>query len=184
MTHALIVGGTGMLSNTSLWLVSKGYQVSVIGRDAKRMESLISKSIDSSLMTPVLVDYNDETLLTTKLRETIKCNGPIDLVIAWIHSYAESALEVIANEISNQSDRYWQLFHILGSSKNLSEVKGKFSLPHSTRYRQIQLGFILENDQSRWLTNDEISQGVIDSIKSGKSINIIGTVEPWGKLPI
>ena len=43
MKHALVVGGTGMLSNVVLWLIAEGYQVSVIARDAGRMNRLIEK---------------------------------------------------------------------------------------------------------------------------------------------
>lgn len=184
MTHALVIGGTGMLSNTSLWLVSKGYHVSVIGRNANRMECLIRKSIDKSLITPVLVDYSDVALLRRKLRGTIEQNGPIELVIAWIHSNAEGTLEIISREISNWNDGRWKLFHVLGSSKNLSEIKEKISVPDSTQYHQVQLGFIIENGHSRWLTNEEISQGVIESIQNDKFINTIGTIKPWGKRPL
>ncbi|WP_337019198.1 short-chain dehydrogenase [Oceanobacillus massiliensis] len=184
MIHALVIGGTGMLSNTSHWLVSKGYHVSVIGRKADRMEHLIRKSVDTSLITPVLVDYSDVALLKEKLRRTIERNGPIELVVAWIHSYADSALEIIAREISNENNGRWKLFHVLGSSKDLSEIKEGISLSNSIRYHQIQLGFVIENDHSRWLTNEEISQGVIDSIQIEKFINTIGTVKPWEKRPL
>ncbi len=30
--HALVIGGTGMLADVSLWLVREGYYVSVIAR--------------------------------------------------------------------------------------------------------------------------------------------------------
>lgn len=183
MTHVLVIGGTGMLANTSLWFVRKGYHVSVIGRNPNRMESLKSKAIDKSLITPVLVDYSDEALLKEKLRNTLEENGPITLVIAWIHSYAKNALEVVLREISNRSDGMWRIFHILGSGKNLGEIKGRISVPDSAQYYQVQLGFIIENGHSRWLTNDEISQGVIDSIQNDKFINTIGTIIPWDKRP-
>ncbi|MEK8198286.1 hypothetical protein [Lysinibacillus sp. FSL M8-0134] len=49
MTHALVIGGTGMLANTSLWLVNNGYHVSVIGRNANRMERLLNKANNSSM---------------------------------------------------------------------------------------------------------------------------------------
>lgn len=33
MKHALVVGGTGMLADVSIWLVNQGYQVSIIARN-------------------------------------------------------------------------------------------------------------------------------------------------------
>ncbi|MBL5768337.1 MULTISPECIES: short-chain dehydrogenase [Heyndrickxia] len=184
MKHALVVGGTGMLSNTSLWLMSKGYQVSVIGRNVNRMEGLISRSIDRSLIIPILVDYSDVALLKRNLRQAIERNGPIELVIAWIHSYAENALEIISKEVSHWNEGTWSLFHVLGSSRNLSEIKSEINVFDSCRYHQVQVGFVIENGHSRWLTNEEISQGVIDSVQNDKLTNIIGTLEPWEKRPL
>ncbi len=180
MAHALVIGGTGMLADTTLWLVKNGYDVSVIGRNANRMECFISKSSNPSRVTPILVDYLDIALLKEKLEETIAHNGPIELVIAWIHSYAETVLESIASEISG----IWKLFHVLGSSANLNEIKDKIHLLDITHYRQVQPGFIMENGQSRWLTHKEISQGVIDAIQYDRSINIVGTLQPWEQRPL
>jgi len=180
MVHALVVGGTGMLANTSLWLVSNGIHVSVIGRNKARMESLLNAT-DSSLMTPIFVDYSDIALLKKEIRSTIEQNGPIDLVIAWIHSYAERTLESIVSEISPCRNGTWKLFHVLGSSADLSEIQENMHLPNSAQYYQVQLGFIIENGHSRWLTNEEISQGVIDSIQHHRLINIVGTLQPWEK---
>lgn len=78
MAHALVIGGTGMLADTTLWLVKNGYDVSVIGRNANRMECFISKSSNPSRGTPILVDYLDIALLKEKLEETIAHNGPIE----------------------------------------------------------------------------------------------------------
>lgn len=182
MRHALVIGGTGMLASTSLWLVSQGYQVSIIGRNPFRMESLISKSIDQTAITPILVDYSDEVILKEKLKLVIQKNGPIELVIAWIHSYARNTLDTISQEVSNQTEG-WRLFHVLGSSKDLDEIKKEVNVPDSCQYRQVQLGFILESGRSRWLTNEEISQGVIDSVQNDRLRHTVGTIEPWEKRP-
>ncbi len=50
-------------------------------------------------------------------------------------------------------------------------------------YRKIILGFILEDDKSRWLNNAEISNGLIDAITLEKDAYVVGTVEPWEKRP-
>ncbi len=134
-------------------------------------------------ITPIIVDYCNIPLLQTKLRATIEQNGPIDLVIAWIHSYAGRTLESIVSEVSPCRNRPWKLFHILGSSANLSGIQENLNLPNSALYYQIQLGFIIENGHSRWLTNEEISQGVIDAIRQNRLITIVGTLQPWEKRP-
>lgn len=182
MQHALVVGGTGMLADTSLWLVSQGYHVSVIGRNRGRMGQLIGRSTNQSQMTPILVDYNDDFQLIQALKSSVEINGPIQLVVAWIHSYAERALQLISQEIA-QSNESWKLFHVLGSSTNLTEMKEEVKIPDSCQYHQVQLGFVIENGHSRWLTNKEISQGVIEAIYNDTLLHIVGTLEPWEKRP-
>ncbi|WP_244527775.1 hypothetical protein [Virgibacillus chiguensis] len=62
-------------------------------------------------------------------------------------------------------------------------MKREVKLPASCVYYQIRLGFVIEEDQSRWLTNKEISDGVIKAIKNKNRITTIGQLEPWEKRP-
>lgn len=182
MKHALVVGGTGMLADVSLWLVSQGYHVSVIGRSSSRMANVLNQAIDPLNITPIIVNYDNDLELKDKLENSVKKNGPIKLVVAWIHSYAENALQIIS-QVATKNENQWKLFHILGSSKNLTDIKKAANVPDSCQYHQVQLGFILEKNNSRWLTNKEISVGVIDSILKEKPIYTVGVLEPWNKRP-
>jgi hypothetical protein len=180
--HALVIGGTGMLSKISLWLVNEGYHVSVIGRNPERMNQLINLSKEKSQFTPLLIDYCQDIQLREQLKRTIKKSGPINLVVAWIHSAGKNVLNVVSQELSSDKNS-WRLFHVLGSSSDLNEVKNKTKVVPSFLYHQIQLGFIIENGHSRWLTNDEICDGIKDSIVNDKLLKIVGTLEPWEKRP-
>ncbi|KAB2331355.1 short-chain dehydrogenase [Bacillus mesophilum] len=182
MKHALVIGGTGMLSGVSIWLIDNGYHVSIIARDAEKMKQLQKEASSSSQLTPLLVDYRNNDKLIEKLKVTIKQNGEINIVVAWIHSIAENALQSIISEVSKESNS-WELFHILGSRSNLEEIKNKLAAPSSIAYYQVQLGFKTAGSQSRWLTHREISEGVIENIKKKKQVLIVGQVEPWGNRP-
>jgi hypothetical protein len=182
MKHALVVGGTGMLSGVSLWLVENGYHVSVIARNPERMEKLIEKACSKNLVTPLFVNYTNNKELQEKVELTIQQNGSIDLVVAWIHSIAEDALPIIAEEVSKQMDE-WDLFHVLGSSSNIEEIKRKASTPDNCNYHRVQLGFVLEGAHSRWVTNREISEGVIEAIQTRKPLHTVGLLEPWELRP-
>ncbi|KMK75619.1 short-chain dehydrogenase [Alkalihalobacillus pseudalcaliphilus] len=180
--HALVIGGTGMLSNVSLWLANEGFKVSVIGRNPDRMKKLINTSEQQGHITPLLVDYKNEIELEEQLRIVIKENGSIDLVIAWIHSVGKNVLNVVSQELLIDNHT-WRLFQVLGSSSNLKEIKIKANVADNCHYRQVQLGFITKNNHSRWLTHEEISNGVIEAISNDKLVNIVGTIEPWEKRP-
>lgn len=156
--------------------------MSIIARNAERMKQLLQETSSESRVTPLLVDYRNNDELKEEINRTIKENGDIDIVVAWIHSIAENALQIIANEISKRKNN-WELFHILGSSSNLDEIKKKTAAPTSYVYYQVQLGFKFESTRSRWLTDKEISEGVIEAIRKKKKVLIIGQIEPWENRP-
>ncbi|RKL65401.1 short-chain dehydrogenase [Salipaludibacillus neizhouensis] len=182
MKHALVVGGIGMLSNVSLWLADNGYRVSVIARNPIKMAQLIEKASTKKQITPLLVDYKNGFELRDQLKQSIQVNGGIDIVIAWIHSDAEDALEIIGNDVSTSIET-WDLYHICGSSSDLEEIKRNDIAPDGCQYHQVQLGFVVEDNHSRWLTNQEISTGVIEAIKKNTYISCVGVVTPWEKRP-
>lgn len=179
MKHALVIGGTGMLKEATLWLTEQDYHVSVIARNSSKMKRLMMECNNPDSITPILVDYKDSELFAAELR---KLHGKIDLVVAWIHSVAPEALGIITSTFASQRDT-WQLYHVLGSSSNISEIKKKVQAPDNCSYHQVQLGFILEGNASRWLTNEEISSGVIAAIESGRALHVVGVLEPWEKRP-
>lgn len=48
----------------------------------------------------------------------------------------------------------------------------------------VKLGFIIEdNNSSRWLTNSEIAQGIIDAIEHEILEKHVGVFEPWNLRP-
>lgn len=168
-----------MLSKTTRWLADHSYHVSVVARDSRKMERLINQSNQPSNITPLLVDYSNTLKLKCSIDSTIGKNGPIDLVIAWIHSYAEHALHTISQIVSKDSEQ-WKLVHILGSSSDLEVVKNRVTIGENCSYHQVQLGFKIENSQSRWLTNDEIADGVIEMLKGEIPVAVvIGQMDPW-----
>jgi len=172
-----------MLSDVSLWLANNGFQVSVIGRNPVRMAKLIGQASDPSSISPVFVDYKKEAELRGEIERMIDKNGNIQIVVAWIHSIAQNALSIIAEEVSKNSRDSWKLYHVLGSSTDLKKAIQNIHIPSGCLYRQIQLGFILDKGFSRWLTHKEISDGVIHCIQKDRPIHIVGTVEPWEMRP-
>ncbi|MCA1318302.1 short-chain dehydrogenase [Bacillus tianshenii] len=177
--HALVIGGSGMLADVSLWLAEEGYLVSVVGRNARRMKDLTARS---DQINPILVDYKDDKEFPATLERAIEKNGPVDLVVAWIHSVAPRALGHVISAVDKKSGD-WSLFHILGSSSDLEEIKAAAKTPLGCSYHQVQLGFVLEGAGSRWLRNDEIARGVINAIFSRPELSVVGVLKPWGKRP-
>lgn len=174
-----MIGGTGMLSDVSLWLAGEGYHVSVVGRDAVRMQRLTARNGN---ICPVLVDYKDDVRLATELERTVERFGAVELSVAWIHSDAPRALDYVVSAVGEQNGE-WSLFHVLGSRADLRDVKKSVHIPAGCSYHQVQLGFVLEGDGSRWLRNEEIAAGVIEAISSGNVVSQVGVLEPFGMRP-
>ena len=179
LKHALVIGGTGMLARASVWLSENGYHVSVIGRNAEKMQVLLDEN--PTRMTPVMVDYTNLVELVDQLRRIQNEHGPIELVVAWIHSTGQHVLPCLIESFSHSQP--WKLFQVSGSSSNLQEIKDRLAIPTHVSYHQIQLGFKTESGISRWLTHAEISNGVIQSILEEKPEQVIGIIEPRENRP-
>lgn len=163
-----------MLSEVSLWLAGEGCHVSVVGRDAERMQRVTTRS---EHISPVLVDYKNEIQFAAGLERAVEENGPIELVVAWIHSDAPQALDQVISTVRNQIGEC-SLYHVLGSRADLREVKESVSIPAGCSYHQVQLGFLLEGDCPRWLRNDEIASGVIEAVAAKREVSLVGMLEP------
>ncbi|PQZ54035.1 MULTISPECIES: short-chain dehydrogenase [Bacillus] len=174
--HALVIGGTGMLKKVSMWLCEQGFHVSIVGRDSAKLENVKQACSVREKITSISLDYHNEEDVKKSIKESIEHNGPITLVIAWIHSTAERALPIICEEIELSSKKY-SVFHILGSGA--SRMKAQKISGELCSYYRIILGFILEGTYARWLTHEEIADGVIKGIESKCMEWIVGRVEPW-----
>lgn len=159
-----------MLAGTVLWLAEVGYHVSIIGRDAEKMSRLTEQA--SARLSAILVDYRDELRLKEALRRSIAIHGDFDLVVAWIHSDAADALPCVLSILRGGTD----VFHVLGSRANPSDVRNGLTITEDVRYHQVQLGFQVVKGQSRWLTHKEIAGGVIEAIQGKEPLHLVGNV--------
>ncbi|PJO43175.1 SDR family NAD(P)-dependent oxidoreductase [Lysinibacillus xylanilyticus] len=182
MKHWLVIGGTGMLKDVSVWLINEGNHVTVIGRQQKKMQNLINEAKNASKLTPLLVDYTNYNNLKTALIKSRETHGSFDCIIAWIHGSDKKVWESLFQAVSNTKNVI--LYHIKGSSSYLNNDSTKSYIPSNIIYREVKLGFIIEdNNTSRWLTNSEIAQGTIDAIKQEIPEKRVGVFEPWNLRP-
>jgi len=176
--HALVIGGTGMLSDVSRWLADTGYHVSVIGRTNGKHRSLNLKASNPQMINHLLVDYTNYALLEDQVRKAIESLGPISLVVSW--TPIRESLEMVSEIVAKQKDQ-WTLYQIKGSRRYFE--KESLLVPENCEHRSIYLGFIIEDNNSRWLTHQEISEGIIMNIKEERAESIVGTLHPYEKRP-
>src|SRR5699024_1252701 len=180
MKHFLIIGGTGMLQKVCLNLNNESSFVAMIGRRQSSRNSLAKKCSHPENMNTISVDYHNDDQLKKTLKSSFHKYGYPHLIISWIHSSAPYALDIVI-DLMQQSPYTWRLFHVQSSASVFK--KENTSVPATCLYRRVYLGFVIENNRSRWLTHDEISEGVIDAIITDRLETTVGTLEPWDKRP-
>jgi hypothetical protein len=175
-----------MLAGVSAHFINGGATVSVIARTDRSFDSL--RTLGGKLV-PVAVDYRDGQVLAAALDEAIKDNGPISLAVVWMHAGTGGGPRRIAQRMpdAGRTSRY---FHVLGSAAadpsrpdELAQVRDVVCQSAFIAYRQVVLGFVNEPSHSRWLTNEEISAGVLEAIAADRELTIVGTVTPWSARP-
>ena len=189
MTHVLIVGGTGMLRHVTLHLATQYTTVSVVARTQRRLETLAQEvSSNNGHLNPLALDYRDTTALQTQLKHAIQQFGPITLAVCWIHAVAPEAPFVVAETVGNGNSicRYIDVVGSAGADPSQAALERIARIQHvpMIAYQRVILGFVQEQGNSRWLTNMEISQGVLHAVEhADQEKYIVGTVHPWSARP-
>ena len=176
-----------MLKDVALYFTNHAYTVSVVARNQSGFDNLISLKGESGFINPVKVDYSDNEFFKEKLQNSINTFGEFETVVSWIHSYAESSHKIIAG-ITGNGNVFCKYYQVKGSADqdplNISvNTEESFKKYENISYRKIILGFVKEENNSRWLTDTEISSGVIDAVNYDKKLHVVGTIEPWKDRP-
>jgi NAD(P)-dependent dehydrogenase (short-subunit alcohol dehydrogenase family) len=171
--HALVVGGSGMLTKLCHMLAADGWHVTVVGRNEEKLARATS---GDPRLHPLSVDYEDLNAFATALDAAGAARGPIALAVCWIRSWAPQSLLTAADAVAGGG----RLFHVIGSQ--VSDVSATaiqtLAIREELRYRQVQLGAVGEGSDRRWLTNDEISAGVYDAVRADRPHHLVGTAAP------
>ena len=184
MQRALIVGGSGMLAGVTTGLATEyGMTVGVIARGQKGLERLtLASDAGPGRVVPMALDYHDIGRLRHWVAHFQLMEGPLDLVVAWIHQPESLVLEAIVEEIEAYRHMPWQFVQVSGSGRGVESLP-RPALGAWGRYQRVVLGFVVEAGRSRWLTHPEICQGVLDAIVGGQPLSVVGVLEPWGQRP-
>ena len=170
--HILVVGGTGMLAGLVEALAGDGGRLSLVSRHASAFGRAGVSGYDA--------DYYDEAAFVAALDAA----GPINLAIAWFHSVKLPAARRLAERVCGR------MFQVLGSAANDPAHPGRLNLARQVAdglpdctLRQVVLGFKVESGRSRWLTDAEISAGVLDAVRHDRLYSTVGVTQPWSARP-
>ncbi|WP_424949936.1 short-chain dehydrogenase [Deinococcus sp.] len=162
LTRTLVVGATGMLARLVRALAEEGDDVTVLARRA---------CTGGGQVQSLTVDYRN----TEALEPALKRAGLFDRMVAWIHSDAPEASETIRRHVLGD------VLHVLGSAATDPGLPAH--IPAAGEPREVILGFVRDGGHFRWLTDAEISTGVLAALRSGEPRSVVGRVMPWSDRP-
>jgi hypothetical protein len=178
MAHDLVIGGSGMLSGLVEALARDGRQATVVARGRERLQRLAARHPN---IHPLVLDYHDDAVFDAGLAAAAERHGPFNRCVAWMHDDNKARALRIAQQVR---DIYCE---VLGSAladpakpERLAEWQALIAPP---KLRLAVLGFVIEDGQARWLTDDEISTAVGRALESEDAVTIVGTVTPWSARP-
>jgi hypothetical protein len=183
--HVLVVGGTGMLRPVAMELARRGHATTVIARSREPLADMAEES--GGFVHPLPLDYRELETLEAELRRAIHERGALTLIVAWIHASAPAAPLAIAR-VAAHDDSALRYVHVLGSAADDPSApdprrRQAFEAIGRIEYEEVILGFVHEPDGSRWLTDAEISAGVLAAIDAPAPRHLVGVTRPWSDRP-
>lgn len=155
-----------MLSGLTNSLTKDFDVVGVVARDPGKFKKLTDSS---SKIVTVQADYTDLVAFEESLRQFVSDYERPSMVVSWIHSTAPKAPYILAKYSSGD------FYDVTGSSggepNHLSRAREKELSKMDLNYHRVILGSI----NGRWLTNKEISEGVLQAIQRSVHEFTVGT---------
>ncbi len=151
-----------------------------IARTARSLQALHSALPESERTHHMLaLDWSEPEEFLHAVQAHLARTGAPDLVVAWMHD-DELAIRVASLVATQPVSRF---FHVVGSASSdpsLNAATLRQQPPRSTdTYHQVILGYVRAGGGARWLTNQEISAGVLDAIARAEPVYVVGTIQPW-----
>ncbi len=178
---ALLIGATGMLAGAARHFASEAGGAVMLARRASGF-SFGDAALDTWRIG-IDADWKDSAAFGAALDEAGR-HGPFALALAWLHGRDEAMRERVTRLVAEGGT----LVEVLGSAASRPGAFGDERLAAmrahpGVRYRQVLLGFVVEDGGSRWLTHGEISKAAIAALAAEDTRTIAGQVEPWDARP-
>lgn len=171
-----------MLKAASIVLAERCVMLTSVA-STKDSLNVLEKHIAVPYYFPLALNWNSSDFLNA-ISNHVRKQGCPTLVLAWLHRQELGA--ELAHALSLHSKNEIDLFQVLGSAAadpSQTVCSDTVSVPSNIKYHRVILGFKVEKKGPRWLTDSEISTGVISAIDSNDEISTVGKVTPWSERP-
>lgn len=171
-----MVGGTGMLLDAALSIARTSTEFTMVARTQRSLDRFREALGDSDEPVHTLAaDWRKPDAFLDTLRSHVRLNGEPDLLVAWLHDPGLGTL--IADAVCDP--HHETIFvHICGSTtpSRQSLSAGEAFASH-INYRRVILGFVEEHGARRWLTDEEICQGVLKAVATDQLEQVVGELD-------
>ncbi|MBS0359511.1 MAG: hypothetical protein JSS53_09595 [Proteobacteria bacterium] len=163
MTRVIIIGGTGMLSHASREISHVIDDLLLIARNP----DTLAKDIGARSLR---LDWKEKSAVNASIC-TLKNEPKADILISWLHEDGLWCLPLFEDLLIKDG----RSIRIHGSAVgDPAEGIKTDPIPRTDIFRQnVVLGWIDESNGQRWLTNHEISEGVLTAFKYPEKTSII-----------
>jgi hypothetical protein len=184
--HTLIIGGTGMLKEASRVLASKSHMLTSVARTTQSLQSLDAELHGFTGVHHMLaLDWSDPTEFLSSVARHVAVVGIPSLVVAWLHDDGLAAEVATCVSSKDGACRFFQIRSctVADPASKVYYDKSIVAPIAGVTPHQIILGFDSDGDGSRWLSDSEISTGVLSAIERQDRTTVVGTVSPWEMRP-
>lgn len=173
----LVVGGTGMLRPAVYRLLSQGTQVILVARRPER----IAPETSAEPLVRVAADWSDPENLAAAVGEST-AGRLVPAALLWVHTPYDQGLHQAIDPLLSPTATVVQLWGSAGQDPRRSRPNpAQYRAPRS--YRSLMLGFADGPSTTRWLTDQEISDGALRALNDPAEQQLVGRVEPWSDHP-
>jgi hypothetical protein len=177
-----------MLRNVVVRLASRYATVSVVARTPHRLDAVkAAAGPRGNRVNTIALDYRDRGAFRGRLLEARERFGRYALAVGWIRTSATDARDSVL-DLMNVGPDIARYFDVIGSTGrhpaavSVERHRRYDGLPF-VGYRTIVLGFVAEGGRTRWLSDAEISEGVMHAVTSDALSSVVGELEPWTARP-
>lgn len=178
-----------MLRGVGVTLAERGHAVSVVARRRPPLDAMVQETASATgIIHPVAVDYRDAAAFDRALDEAECRFGSFGFAVAWIRSDAPAVRDLLFERLTAEGRRTVRCLLVRGSatcdpSLPDSDLEQAIVKSPTLRICEVILGYEREGYEVRWMTHDEIVNGVLAAIDSGEvGRRVVGCVRPW--LPV
>lgn len=187
--RVLVIGGTGMLRPAVDELLDRGSTVLGVARRPGRGVGGDDRGSAAGARGDyfgVAGQWSEPAAFVDELESILGGDTAIEAAIAWVHTpYRQTVLEQLGRVLTTDAT----VLQIWGSaSQDPREVMAEdpaAAVPtgRSWSMRHVYLGYQPGPGTARWLTEAEISSGVLDAWDSGREHTVVGRLDPWDRRP-